>query len=84
MSTGIECLYCGEAWGAIRASQRTQSPIFCAGVDYFGEVEWENERHRFKSWTDSELHRSFRIKPEYYDLYRRVFSSWEILAEHRF
>ncbi len=79
----VQCLYCGESRGAIRASQRSQSPIFCGAVDYFGEVEWERDRHRFRSWSDQELYSVFHVKFEFADLYRRVLSPWEISKDHQ-
>lgn len=36
------CLQCGESRGAIR-----REGLICAGVDYFGEVSWEADHHRF-------------------------------------
>lgn len=79
----IQCLQCGESRDAVRASQGTPNPIFCADVDYFGEVEWEMERHRFRDWTDRELVESFWVAPEYTHLYRRITSGYEIAANHR-
>ncbi|RLP70883.1 hypothetical protein D9V30_00150 [Mycetocola reblochoni] len=50
-----DCLQCGESQAAIRASQSARDPIFCGAVDYFGECEWEQERHRFRDWSDKKL-----------------------------
>ncbi|MCS4277932.1 hypothetical protein M2390_003148 [Mycetocola sp. BIGb0189] len=81
MSAAIECLQCGERQEAIRASQGTQNPIFCAGVDYFGETDWEADRHRFRDRSDRELVR-MGVLPEYTHLYRRIKSRYEIADDH--
>jgi hypothetical protein len=47
MTDVVKCLACGESQAAIRASQRTNEPIFCAAVDYFGECDWTRDRHIF-------------------------------------
>lgn len=79
----MNCLYCNESRDAIRASQRRKDPIFCGAVDYFGEVEWEMPRHRFREWTDNELYNGWGVLPGFYDLYRRISNGWEISDEHR-
>ena len=79
----IFCLQCGESQDAIKASQSTPDPIFCGGVDGFGEAEWDAERHRFRDWTDRELIQGWRIKPEHTARYRRIVSVWEIDPAHR-
>ena len=40
------CLQCHQPRGAIR-----REGLICAGVDYFGEVEWEADHHRFVHQT---------------------------------
>jgi hypothetical protein len=77
------CLQCNESEGAIRASQQRRDPIYCGAVDYFGEVEWEADRHRFKDWTDKELIEGWRVLPEFVHLYRRALSAYEFADEHR-
>lgn len=77
------CLQCGESEGAVRASQRARDPIYCAAVDYFGEVEWECDRHRFRDWSNRELIEGWRIKPEHVERYRRIMTGWEIDFAHR-
>lgn len=77
------CLQCNESQGAIRASQRSQDPIFCGAVDYFGECLWDLPRHRFRDWSDRELVEGWRVKPEFVGLYRRILSGYEIADEHR-
>lgn len=83
MAEMVHCLYCEESQEAVRSSQRNRDPIYCAGIDYFGEVEWEAPRHRFRDWTDGELE-EMGVFPEYYDRYRRVTSQWGIRSEHRY
>lgn len=46
------CYFCRESKAAIKYSQSTGDPIFCAEVDYFGECQWERDRHRFVVTTD--------------------------------
>ena len=77
------CLQCGESQSAIKASQGTHDPIFCGAVDYFGELEWEAERHRFRDWSDRELTTMWRVRPEHVDKYRRIMSAYEIDPKHR-
>lgn len=76
------CLQCGESEGAIKASQRTSDPLYCAIVDFFGECEYEWPRHRFADVTDAEL-RAWGVLPRYWHKYRRVMSGWEINDAHR-
>jgi hypothetical protein len=76
------CLQCNESEGAIRAAQRRRDPIYCGAVDYFGEVEWELPRHRFRDRSDREL-AAMHIAAEHFEEYRRLFSPWEIAPEHR-
>ncbi|UDL16325.1 hypothetical protein SEA_ZOOMAN_41 [Microbacterium phage Zooman] len=78
----IYCLQCGESQETIRYSQRNGDPIFCAGVDYFGETEWEAPRHRFRDWSYEELV-NMRILPQYHHLYPRVSSTWGIDPAHQ-
>ena len=79
----VLCLQCNESRDAIRASQSRGDPLHCAGIDYFGEVEWDAERHRFRDWTDRELIEGWRILPEHVGLYRRILSAYEIEKAHR-
>lgn len=83
MSERVTCIQCGEYQDAIVASQRTSNPIFCGAVDYFGELEWDLPRHRFRDWTDKELTDGWQIKPEFVGLYRRIWSAYDIADEHR-
>lgn len=41
------CYLCNESKAAIKYSQSIKDPIYCGAVDYFGEVEWEADRHVF-------------------------------------
>lgn len=79
------CLYCGEPQDAVRSSQRSGDPIYCAGdFSYeYDEPGWVNPRHRFRDWTDGELE-EMGVFPEYYGRYRRVTSQWGIRSEHRY
>lgn len=79
MSEVIECLQCGETQAAIRAHQSRGEPFFCATVDYYGDCSEEWERHRFRDYTDKELH---FILPEFRHLYRRAFPGWGTPCEH--
>lgn len=63
-------------------SQGTHQPIFCGAVDSFGDTLWERDRHRFRSWTDAEL-ADMDILPEFFELYRRIESLYEVSREHR-
>ncbi|WP_349862647.1 hypothetical protein [Leifsonia sp. WHRI 6310E] len=76
------CLQCNESEGAIRESQRRRDPIYCGAVDYFGEVEWDLPRHRFRDRSDRELV-GLHVLPEHFDEYRRLLSPWEINDAHR-
>lgn len=76
------CLQCGESQAVIRASQRTKYPIYCAIVSWDGETEADWERHRFRDQSDGQL-MTWGVLPEYWHLYRRVYSGWEIKEEHR-
>lgn len=49
-----DCVQCGQSKGAIKESQRRGDPIYCVGVDYFGECDWEADRHRF-IWTAKDV-----------------------------
>lgn len=42
-----ECYFCRESKAAIKHSQSVKDPIFCGEVDYFGECQWERDRHCF-------------------------------------
>jgi hypothetical protein len=42
MSASDRCLQCHETRGAIR-----REGLICGGVDYFGELDWEADHHRF-------------------------------------
>ena len=75
-----ECLQCGERQEAIRASQRRGDPIYCATGDAY-EADYEWDRHRFRDLTDKEL--SGLVLPEFFDLYRRIVSLWEVANEHK-
>ena len=77
------CLQCGEPEAAIKASQSTADPIFCGAEDHFGECEWEAERHRFRDWSDKELANGWMVRPEHFDKYRRITTSYEIADGHR-
>src|SRR5690554_6254152 len=77
------CLQCNEGEAAVRESQRRGNPLYCGGVDYFGEATWVADRHRFRDWTDKELIEQWRVLPEHVDRYRRIFSGYEIAKEHR-
>ncbi|SJN33997.1 hypothetical protein FM119_08700 [Mycetocola reblochoni REB411] len=52
-------------------------------MDYFGECEWEQERHRFRDWSDKELIEGWKVQPEHVDKYRRIMNGYEIADEHR-
>ncbi|SJN20813.1 hypothetical protein FM119_02455 [Mycetocola reblochoni REB411] len=43
-------------------------------MDYFGECEWEQERHRFRDWSDKELIEGWKVQPEHVDKYRRIMN----------
>lgn len=83
MTDERRCLQCNESQGAIRASQREGDPIYCAAVDYEGDVLWEMPQHRFRDWTDRELIDVWRVLPEHVNLYRRILSAYDIADEHR-
>ena len=83
MSAERKCLQCGESQAAIRASQQAKDPIYCGSVDYFGECEWEADRHRFRAWTDRELIDVWCVLPEHVDKYRRITNAYEISDAHR-
>lgn len=79
------CLQCGETEGAIKASQRSGDPIYCAGdFSYeYGEPGWEQDRHRFREWSDKELD-YYRIAPRYRHKYRRMnWNGYDIDPAHQ-
>ena len=78
-----QCLQCGEYKAAVVASQKTNEPIYCAEVDYFGECLWEADRHRFRDWSDKELIEGWGVLPEAVGKYRRIMSGYEIADEDR-
>jgi hypothetical protein len=62
-----ECVQCGESKAVIRASQHKGglAVLFCAIVDYWGEVERDWDRHRFV-WTERDAEHE-RLENEYWE-----------------